>query len=456
MQLIKIETNQNNKMINYIFMLYLPNYNFIDLQQGKTMKKRMTIMGIALLVVFGGIIAFNLIKAIMIKQFFASYAPPAVTVSSAVAQSVDWHPTISAVGNFVAINGVDVNSEASGNVVKIDFDSGQFVEKDAPLITVDDSIDQALLKFNQAELALKELSYQRQTDLFKRGATPSSNVDEAKANLQQAQAKVEQIQAQIKQKHISAPFAGRLGIRQVNLGQYISPGQTSIVSLQSLDPLFLEFYLPEQLYKRIHLNDKLTFAVEEFPNALFQATITAVNSKIDLNTHNVLVQATLPNCPAEAVKDPTKSPLLKTTKQLRGNKLIITCNSELNRKNQVSSYVFIPGMFTSIEIEQPAEPDTIIVPSTAVSYSLYGNAVYIIEKDKEGKKNQDGSDQLTVNRVFVSTGEQQGNYTVIKKGVKKGQLVVSTGDLKLQNGTPVVINNSVTLKDVSNPDTLGQ
>jgi membrane fusion protein, multidrug efflux system len=420
------------------------------------MKKRMTIMAIALLVVFGGIIAFNLIKSVMIKQFFASYSPPAVTVSSAVAQSVDWHPTINAIGNFVAINGVDVNSEASGNVVKIDFESGQYVNKNEPLITIDDSIDQALLKFNQSELTLKELNYKRQTDLFKKGATPSSSVDEAKANLQQAQAKVEQIQAQINQKHIGAPFAGRLGIRQVNLGQYISPGQTAIVSLQSLDPLYLEFYLPEQLYKRIKLNQKITFSVEEFPNALFEGTLSAINSKIDLNTHNVLVQAKLPNCPAEAVKEPTTSSLITTRKEERGNKLIVSCSSELNTKNKINNFVFIPGMFASIDIEQPSVPQTVIVPSTAVSYSLYGNAIYVIEKEPTGKKNQDGTDQLVVNRIFVTTGEQQGNYTVIKKGIKAGQLVVSTGDLKLQNGTPVVINNSVILSDVADPDTLGQ
>lgn len=424
--------------------------------QGKTMKKRMTIMGIALLVVFGGIIGFNLIKSVMIKRFFATYQPPAVTVSSATAQAVSWQPTIDVVGNFVAINGVDVSSEASGTVVKIDFESGQHVEKDAPLITIDDTVDQAILKSNQSELALKELSYKRQTDLFKKGATPSSSVDEAKANLQQAQAKVEQTQAQINHKHIVAPFSGRLGIRQINLGQYISPGQTTIVSLQSQDPLFLEFYLPEQLYKRIHRNQTITFSVEEFPNAIFEGTITAMNSKVDLSTHNVQIQAALPNCPAEAIKDPTKSPLIKTRKETRGSKLIVTCNTELNTKNKVRHFAFIPGMFSSIEIAQPVEPNTVIVPSTSVSYSLYGNAVYLIEKNKNGKKNEDGSDILTVNRVFVTTGEQQGNYTVIKKGVKAGQLVVSTGDLKLQNGTRVVINNSVQLNDVSNPDEIGQ
>lgn len=420
------------------------------------MKKRMTIMGIALLVVFGGIVAFNLIKSIMIKRFFASYTPPAVSVSSAVAQAVDWQPTISAVGNFVAMSGVEVNSQASGNVVKIDFDSGQYVNKNAPLITIDDSVDQALLMFNRAELTLKELNYKRQEDLFKRGATPISSVDEAKANLQQAQAKVAQIQAQINQKHITAPFSGRLGIRQVNLGQYVTPGQTSIVTLQSLDPLFLEFYLPEQLYKRIHLKGTILFKVQGFPKAIFEGTITAVNSKIDLNTHNVLVQATLPNCPADAIKDPEHSPLVTTRKEVRGDKLIVNCNSDLNVKNQIKNYAFIPGMFASIEINQPAEPGTIIVPSTAVSYSLYGNAIYIIEKNKEGKKDPKGQDILTVNRVFVTTGEQRGNYTVIKKGIKAGDLVVSTGDLKLQNGTPVTINNSVPLNNESDPNSLGQ
>ncbi|MBI2786075.1 MAG: efflux RND transporter periplasmic adaptor subunit [Legionella longbeachae] len=420
------------------------------------MKKRMTIMGIALLIVFGGIIAFNLIKAFMIKRFFASYQPPAVSVASAVAKAIDWKPTINAVGNFVAINGVEVNSQASGNVIKIDFDSGQYVDKDAPLITIDDQVDQAILKFNQAELTLKNLNYQRQSNLFQRGASPISNVDEAKANLDQAKAKLDQTQAQINQKHITAPFSGKVGIRQVNLGQFISPGQTSIVSLQSLDPLYLEFYLPEQLYKRIKPNQIITFSVEAFPNAIFEAKVTAINSKVDPNTHNMLVQGTLANCPNAALKDPKNSPLVNIRKEPMGNRSIVTCNSDSNSNNKIHNFTFVPGMFASIEINQPAVPNTVVVPSTAISYSLYGNAVYIIEKNAGGKKNKDGSDLLTVKRVFVTTGEQEGNYTVIKKGVKAGQLVVSAGEIKLQNGTPVVINNDVRLNDVSNPGMLGQ
>lgn len=420
------------------------------------LKKRMTVMAIALGVVFGGIIAFNLIKSFLIKQFFASYEPPAVTVSSAVAQSVDWQPVIHAVGNFVAMSGVDVSSEASGNVAQIHFESGQYVEKGEPLITIDDSVDQALLKFNQSELILKELNYKRQTDLLKKGATSGSSVDEAKAHLQQAQAKVEQVQAQINHKHITAPFSGKLGIRQVNIGEYINPGHTSIVSLQSMDPLYIQFYLPEELYKKIEPNQSITLEVEEFPNLLFEGTVAAINSKVDLTTHNVLVQATLANCPTEALKAPKESTLLKTKKDPRGNQLIVTCHSETNKKNKIRNFSFIPGMFSSIKIGQPTQPQTVIVPSTAISFSLYGNAVYVIEKNKEGKKNKDGTDVLTVSRVFVSTGEQQGNYTVIKKGIKAGQLVVNTGDLKLQNGTRVVINNSVKLHNELNTNTIGE
>lgn len=420
------------------------------------MKKRMTLMIIALLVVFGGLIAFNLFKSIMIKHYFANFEPPAVTVSSVTAIKKLWHPHIEAVGNFVAINGVDVNSEASGNVVKIHFDSGQYVTQGSPLIDIDDSVDQATLKFNKAQLALRQISYQRQVDLNKKGAAPVSNVDEAKASLQQSLADVEKTEAEIRQKHITAPFSGRLGIRQVNLGQYITPGQTSVVTLQSLDPLYLEFYLPEQLFKRLHINQAIQFNVEEFPNVFFQGKITAINSKVDPNTHNILVQATLPNCPFEAIKDPQKSPLIKLIKDTEGTRTIVACDTNTNTKNKIAHFVFIPGMFASISVEQPAIGNVVVLPSTAISYSLYGNSVFVIEKGKNGEKDEKGNDKLYVHRAFVTTGEQEGNYTVIDKGVSAGQVVVSSGELKLKNDTRVVINNSVELKDIKDPDSLGQ
>ena len=415
----------------------------------------MTTTAIALLIVFGGIIAFNLIKSFMMSRFFAHFTPPAVTVSSVKAVKRKWEPHINAVGNFVAINGVEVNSEAAGNVVAIHFNSGEYVEENKPLIDIEDSIDQATLKANKSEQALQDLNYKRQTDLIKRGATSGSSVDEARAKLLQAEAAVEKTTAMIREKHITAPFAGQLGIRLVNIGQYITPGQTAIASLQSMDPLYLQFYVPEQLYKHIRINQGITFSIEQNPNLIFEGKITAINSKVDSSTHNIQVQATLPNCPESAMNDPAHSKLIKIKKLPYDRRILVSCSSEANVKNKVVKYNFIPGMFAAIEIEQPAIPDVIVLPTTAISYSLYGNSVYIIEKDKDNNDKND-KDALVVKRVFVSTGDQEGNFTIIKQGVKEGQLVVSSGELKLQDGTRVVINNDVKLNDIENPDQLGE
>lgn len=414
------------------------------------MKKRMTIMIIALLVVFGGIIAFNLFKSFMIKRYFAHFESPSVTVSSVVAIKKDWHPRIPAVGNFMAMNGVDVNSQASGNVVAIHFTSGQSIEKDQPLIDIDDRVDQALLKFNQAELALQTLNYKRQTDLLKRNATSGASVDEAHAKLLEAEANVEKTQALIQQKHIKAPFSGQLGIRQIDLGQYIMTGQTAIVALQSMDPIYLEFYLPEQLLGRLHINQPLTFSVEQNPNLRFNATITAINAKVDTNTHTIKVQATLPNCPTEALHDPSKSKLTQIKNQR------VSCNTEINTQNKVTQFNFIPGMFASIEVEQPVISNVVVVPSTAISYTLYGDSVFVIEKDTPSAPDDKNHEILRVKRVFVHTGEQQGNDTQIIRGIQAGQRVVASGELKLQDGTRVTINNDVQLDRVIHPDQLGQ
>ncbi len=413
------------------------------------MKKPMKIMAIGLTVVFGGIIAFNLFKGFMMKRFFSNFTPPAVTISSVIAIQRNWEPHLTAVGNFLAINGVDVNSQAAGSVVAIHFDSGQFVKENTPLIDIDDAVDLATLKSNLSESALQQLNFQRQTDLAKHGATPKSSVDEASAKLLQAQAAVEKTQALIRQKHILAPFSGQLGIRRVDLGQYITPGQTAIAALQSMDPIYLEFYLPEQMFKHLHINQALTFTIDQDPNLVFEGKITAINSKVDVNTHNILVQATLPNCPAKAIKN-LHSPLIKVSNEPNSRRRRVSCDTSVNTRNNIEKFNFIPGMFAAIEIEQPALPNVVVLPTTAISYSLYGNSVYIIEQDKTQK------DVLTVKRTFVSTGSQEGNDTVIIKGVKAGQQVVSSGELKLQDGTRVVINNDVKLLPIENPDELGE
>lgn len=406
-------------------------------------------MFIALAVVFGGIFAFNVIKALLIKRFFATYSPPAVTVSSVVVTERDWSPDISAVGDFEAINGVEINSEVTGKIVQIHFDSGQFVLKDTPLLDLDDSVEQATLQFNQADLVLQGINYKRQLDLLKRGATPSSSVDESHAKLMQAQANVDKTQALINQKHIKAPFSGRLGIRQVNLGQYVTPGQTEIVTLQSMDPLYLKFHLPEQRINDLHLNQSIIFSVQQSRHLLFQGKIVAINAKVDTNTHNIELLAQISNCPSEALSSPESSSLVTLKQHPMLNKPIVICDTTTNTNHKISEFNFVPGMFASIEVERPPIPHVLVLPSTAISYSLYGNSVFVIEKDPKDPS------ILRVNRTFIKTGEQKGNFTEIRSGVKAGQVVVSAGELKLQNGTRVEINNNIQLNEQVNLKKIG-
>ena len=198
------------------------------------------------------------------------------------------------------------------------------------------------------------------------------------------------------------------------------------------------------------MNQAITFSVEQNPNLRFSGTITAINAKIDTNTHTIKVQATLPNCPTDALKDPSKSNLVS----IKNNQ--VTCDSTLNEKNNVTRFNFMPGMFASIEVDQPIQSNVIVVPSTAISYTLYGDSVFVIEKDTTAPSNDKNNDILRVKRVFVRTGEQQGNDTQILSGIQAGQRIVASGELKLQDGTRVTINNDVPLNQTVKLDQLGQ
>lgn len=412
---------------------------------------------IGLCVFFVAVLLFNVGKQLIMGYFLSHYQPPPVSVSTVIAKSIDWQPYISAVGNFEALNGVEVNSQTSGNVVKVHFESGQYVQNSAPLIDIDDSVEQAGLKFSQAELALKEINYKRMNELFSKKATSGSSLDEAKASLAQASANVEKIQAQITQKHIVAPFSGKLGIRQVNLGQYITPGQTKIVTLQSLDPLYIHFYVPEQEYKKLSLNQPIFIQLEDYPTLRFASKITAINPIADPNTHNIEVQATLPNCPQEVLAHPEKSPLIKIEKTPHSVRPLVYCNTEGNQSHKVERYSFLPGMFASVDILLPKIPNAVVLPATAVSYSLYGDAVYLVEPTDDKTDKSSGAQPIyKVKRVFVTTGDKGGNEIVIISGIKAGDQVVSAGELKLQNGTRAVINNDISLNPNPNIQSLGQ
>lgn len=365
------------------------------------MTKPMKIMIISLAVVFGGLVAWNVLKAIMIKRFFASYQPPPEYVSTTTAKEESWHPYLEAVGTLKAINGVDVSTQQDGIVAQIYFNSGQLVKKGQPLISLDDSVERAQLEDKQAAMALASLNYKRQLDLYPKHATPESSVDEAKSQLAQAKAGVDQIQAVIAQKNIVAPFDGKIGIRQINIGQFVSAG-TKMVSLQSLNPLYVNFYVPEQYLSSLYYNQPVNIQVELEPNQWIAGRITAINSEVDADTHNIMIQATIPN-------------------------------------DQMKLY---PGLFASVKIILAEQNHIIQVPQTAVVPSLSGDIIYVVEKTGQDK---DKHPILKVYKRKVLAGEQQEDHITILQGLKAGEQVVTSGQLKLNDGTRVEINNAVQL-----------
>lgn len=415
------------------------------------MKKRMFFMIIALSVVFGGLFAFNIVRSYMVANYFKNFSAPTVTVSTTKTKQTTWYPNLAAVANFVAIQGVDVSAEAGGNVTNIYFKSGEAVKKGAKLVSIDDSVDQATLKDAKAKLDLYKITYSRQAHLLRQQATSSSNVDEAKANLREAKALVEKTQALIKQKHITAPFDGRLGVRLVNLGEYVSPGTTKIVTLQSQDPLYLRFFLPEKYLNKLHVNQNIRFSVEAYPNHLFSGHITAINSKINAENHNLLLQAAVDNCP-KAMNDKRKD-IVDIRFDDKSNSKVTFCSHKKNQQANIKHFSFVPGMFANVDVILPTLEKVIVLPRSAIAYSLYGNSVFVVreETDKKSKRKV-----KKVYQQFVTTGEERGNQVVILNGLKDGEEVVNSGQLKLHNGTPVDINNSVELHKTVNPDTLGQ
>ena len=416
------------------------------------MNKRMKWMILAVVIVFGGLITYNLVKQAFIRSYFSHYKVPAVVVSAIKVTPIDWHPYFSSVGTFMATNGVDVSSQSAGKITAIHFESGQHIEKDSPLVDIEDSVEQAQLKFYEANLVLQKTNYQRQKDLLKRNATPVSTLDDARAKLLQAEANVENTQAKINLKHIKAPFSGLLGLRQVDMGQYVLPGTTSIVSLQSFDPIYLRFYIPEQYLNTIHIGQKIFFSVEQNQGIKFNGDISAIDSKIDSKTHNIQVQAVIQNCPALSTEELLQSGQVSQRKKPSDLGKIVTCNTAKNIANHVLQYNFIPGMFSAIELEQPAMRNVIAIPSTAISYTMYGDSVFVVEKHPSPEHNH----TLIAKRVYVITDETQGNYTIIKKGLKANQLVVIAGELKLQDGVEVTLDPNNLLVDHDNLELLGE
>ena len=362
--------------------------------------KRIIGMVLGVILVVGAIAGWKIITVRAMIQKMSAMKPAPIVVSSLKAPEEIWQRRIHAVGSFAAVQGVTITNELDGLVVGIPFEAGAPVAKGDLLVQLDLSTEQAQLASAQAAADLSQINLQRSQGLRSQNTNSQSDLDAAEAQARQTSASVEIIRAAIAKKTIRAPFAGRLGIRQISVGQFIKGG-TAIVSLQALDPLYANFSLPQQELADLKSGQAVQVTVDTYPGAVFDGTINAINSKVDDSNRNVQVQATIANAD-ERIK---------------------------------------PGMFGGVEVVLPRQDKFVTLPQTAISYNPYGNSVYIVES----KGGPDGV-VLTVRQQFVQLGDRRGDQVAVLKGVKPGEEVVTAGQLKLRNGTAVQINNAV------NPD----
>jgi membrane fusion protein, multidrug efflux system len=371
------------------------------------MTKRMTIMLIAVGLVFGGVFGFQIFMKTMIKKFMSTMPPPAQTVSTATAAMQEWQPQIEAVGSLRAVNGADLAFEVSGIVKELHFNSGDDVAAGAVLLTLRADDDIAKLAALQATSALSEINHQRDQEQFKIKAVSQATLDTDAANVKNNKAQVAEQEAVVAKKTLRAPFAGHLGVRAVDIGQYISAG-TTVVTLQALDPIYADFFLPQQALNQIQLEQAVTIKIDTYPNRDFAGTITAINPKVDPATRNVQVRATLNN--------PDRR--------------------------------LLPGMYATVNVAAGDKQRYVTLPQTAVAYNPYGETVYLVD-DKA--TDPQGQPQLTARQVFVTAGSKRGDQVAILSGVEEGQTVVTAGQIKLRNGSPVKIDNTIRPTADANP-----
>lgn len=363
--------------------------------------RRMLIMlGVVVLIV----LALAAIKAYSVYQQIQMFtAPqPAISVSAAKAEQMPWQSRLPAIGTLKAIQGVDLTAEVEGTVSQVQFQSGEKVKLGQPLLQLDSQVEQAILATALAVRNLAQVEYQRGKNLAVKQAISKSEFDRLNAELLKAEASVAQLQASLDKKRILAPFAGTIGIRQVDVGDYLSPG-TTIATLQDLSTLFVDFYLPEQAVPQLALGQQVRVGVAAYPGEVFSGEVAALNSKVEESTRNLQVRAVLPN---------------------PDNKLL-------------------PGMFANLAVLLPGDQQAVVVPETAITYTLYGNSVYVIgeKKDDQGAvvKDDKGQAELVVERRFVTTGERRDGRVVVSKGLQPGDQVVTAGQLKLDNGSHVTL-----------------
>jgi membrane fusion protein (multidrug efflux system) len=363
------------------------------------------ILGLLLLV--GGLagVKFSQISNLMkAGEAFAKSGPPPESVNSELSRELSWEGTLSAVGSIAAVRGVDISNESPGVVKRIQFDSGNVAKPGQILVELDTSVERAQLDMALARRELAERTLTRSRTLSAGQVIPQSQLETDEAQLKTTTADIAALEAQIARKVIRAPFAGRLGIRAVNLGQYLSPG-TVLTTLDALDSVFVDFTLPQQALGSIRVGQAVRMSIEAQNKVSVDGTITAVDPSLDTNTRNLRVRASVPN----------------------------------------PEQKFRPGMFATVQVVLPKQPSIIAVPATAVVHAPYGDSVFLVEPivPTKGESAPQDPSIKQARQQFVRLGEERGDFVAIEEGIEAGKEVVSAGAFKLRNGAKIVVNNSV-------------
>ena len=393
------------------------------------MVKRFLIAAIIVGLFLGGVGYFNLVfKPKMIGEFMAKMVPPPATVTAEATKTESWIDRVRAIGTLVAIEGVDVAPQVGGIVTDYFFDSGRDVAKGDKLVKLDTSVEEADLADNKATLQQTNLDFARHSKLVKTSAVSQAVLDATIAKRDSAAAAVQKVEAIIAQKTITAPFAGRLGLRRMEKGQYMSPGQ-AMVWLQALDPIWVDFPVPEGTISKFTIGSATELTAEAYPGQLFKGEGEAFDAKLGQDTRTLMVRARVPNP---------------------------------DRK-------LLPGMFANVAVLAGSAKEFVTVPRTAVTYGLYGDSVWVVKEgasepaanpptasaepvasaiaaDATPTGSVPAEPKLTVERRFVRVGPTEGDRVAILEGVKVGEQVVTSGQLKLQPGATIKVDNSGALK----------
>jgi membrane fusion protein (multidrug efflux system) len=372
------------------------------------MFKRIFVILFCLLLVVGVIAG---IKVLQVRKMIAASQhksfPPAI-VTTAKVKAETWQTTLTAVGSLVAVQGVTVAAELAGKVVEIAFTAGTSVDKGDLLVHLDTTSEQAQLSAAETAVTLARINRDRARELVRKKSVSRSSQDTTEAQYNEALAKVKEIRAVIEKKIIRAPFSGRLGIREVNLGQILSQGDP-IVELQSLDPIFVNFSLPQQELARLATGLKVQVTTDVLPGKPVAGTLTAISPGVDAATRNVKIQATLKN----------------GDEKLR------------------------PGMFVRVAVQLPEMNEVLIIPNTSILYAPYGDSVFVLDEYKDDKTGKAG---MVLRKQVVRTGIKRGDFVTITSGLKAGETVVTTGVFKFRNKQPAIVDNRLAPDFTEHPE----